>query len=368
MAKQFLTPIDLNKNELQNARLQNLATAPSSPVVGQFYFDTALNCNVTWNGVLWVPGDAAKVANGAIPLAKLATDPLARANHTGTQTAATISDLATVVKAYSVSDFALPTANVPFNSKLITNLLDPVNPQDAATKNYVDGAVQSAAAGIDGKASVRMVATTNLGALSGLSSIDGITPVAGDRILVTAQTTASQNGAYVAASGAWTRALDADQNGEITPGAFWFVEEGTTWGKSQWRCNNTGAIVIGTTAIVIVTFNAAVAYTGGAGMTLTGNDFAIGQGAGIIVGADTIAIDTTVVVRKVAATIGDAAATSFVITHNLGTLDVTVVVYRNGGSYDEVECDIEHTSTNTITARFVGFVPSAGQFRVVIHG
>ena len=368
MAKQFLTAIDLNKNELQNARLQNLATAPASPVSGQVYFDTALGCNVTYNGTLWVPGDASKVANGAIPLAKLATDPLARANHTGTQTASSVSDLATVVKGYSVSDFALPTANVPFNSKLITNLLDPVSPQDAATRNYVDGAVQSAAAGIDGKASVRVVNTANMAALSGLAAIDGITPIAGDRVLLTAQTTASQNGVYVAASGAWTRALDADQNGEITPGAFWFVEEGTTWGKSQWRCNNTGAIVIGTTGITIVTFGAAAAYTGGAGLLLTGNDFSVGQGAGILVTADAIAIDTSVVARKVAATIGDASATSFVVTHNLGTLDVIPTVYRNGGSYDEVECDIEHTSTNTITVRFIGFVPSAGQFRVVIHG
>lgn len=367
MARTFLTPIDLSKNELQNARLQNLAAAPGSPVLGQFYFDTALNCQVTFNGTIWVPADAAKVTNGYIPIAKLAADPMARANHTGTQTASTINDLAVTVKGYALSDFAAPTVDVPFNSKKITGLLDPTNAQDGATKNYVDAAVQSSAAGIDSKASVRLLAVANVAALSGLTAIDGVTPAIGDRVLLTAQTTGSQNGVYVAASGAWSRALDADQNNEITPGAFWFVEEGTTYSKTQWRCNNSGGIVVGTTSITIVQFGATLAYTGGNGLVLTGGDFAVGAGTGIVVGADNVAIDTAVVTRKYSANVGDAAAVFFVVTHNLGTTDVTVAVYRNGGSFDQVECDIEHTSTNTITVRFAA-VPSAAQFRVVVHG
>src|SRR5205085_5154882 len=125
-------------------------------------------------------------------------------------------------------------------------------------KNYVDTTVQASAAGIDSKPSVRAVATANV-ALTGTQTIDGVALVAGDRVLCRAQTTGSQNGVYVVAAGAWSRAADADANNELTPGAFWFVEEGTTYGKSQWRIENTGAIVVGTTAITVNQFGAASA-------------------------------------------------------------------------------------------------------------
>ena len=366
MAKKYLTSVDLNKNELQNARIQNLASAPASPVAGQTYYDTATNAAYIYNGTAWVATDASKLS-GTIPNGALATNPLARANHTGTQTASTISDLATTVQAYRLDQFAAPTASVSMNSQKITNLAAPTaGSSDAARISDVESAVQSAAAGIDSKPSVRIVATANIASLSGLAAIDGITPVANDRILLTAQTTASQNGVYNASSGAWTRVLDADATGEITPGAFWFVEEGTTYGKTQWRCNNTGTITLGTTSITIVQFGAASSYTAGNGLTLTGSDFAVGAGTGISVAADSVAIDTAVVARKFAATIGDGTATSYTVTHNLANQDVMTQV-REISTNNIVEVDIQNNGTNTVVIAFAS-APALNTMRVVVIG
>lgn len=82
--------------------------------------------------------DAKVSATAGIALSKLATNPLARANHTGTQTAATISDFDTQVRASRLDQLAAPTAAVSLNSQKITNLATPTANGDAATKAYAD--------------------------------------------------------------------------------------------------------------------------------------------------------------------------------------------------------------------------------------
>jgi Collagen triple helix repeat (20 copies) len=72
-------------------------------------------------------------------------------------------------------------------------------------------------------------------------------------------------------------------------------------------------------------------------------------------------------ISKFAANVGDGIATSFTITHNLGTRDVQAVCYRNSGNFDDIICEIQHTSTTAITLIFET-PPSAGQFRVVVIG
>lgn len=257
-------------------------------------------------------------------------------------------------------------ASLDLNSQKITSLLDPTGAQDAATKAYVD----ATAAGIDWKRSVR-AATTAAGTLASSfengDAIDGVTLATGDRILIKDQAAGAENGIYtVNASGAPTRATDADTAAEVTSGMAVFVEEGTTNADTGWVMTNNGAITLGTTALVFAQFTALGQVTAGAGLTKTGATLDVGAGSGISVAADSVAIDTAVVVRKYAASFGDGAATSYNIDHNLGTLDVTLEVFRNSDGV-KVECDVTHSTTNRVILAFA-VAPTSNQYRVVVHG
>lgn len=359
----YFNNIDLQKNQLLQGVIHPTGTAPSSPVTGQTYYDTGTLQLLTWSGSAWrhLATDSA-LLNG-----QANTFYLSRTNHTGTQLAATISDLSTTVRSYTLDTFSVPAANVSFNSKTLTNLSDPTSAQDAATKNYVDTQLQQASAGIDSKPSVRLLANSNI-TLSGTQTIDGVSAIAGDRVLVRGQSTGSQNGVYVVAAGAWTRAVDADATGELTPGAFWFVEEGTTYGKTQWRIENTGTITLGSTAITINQFGAAGSYLAGNGLTLGGSTFSVTPVAsgGITVSGSGVAVDTTIVARKYSTSIGNGSLTSIPITHNLGTKDVQVT-FRLVSTDEFVLVDWTATDTNTVTASFAT-APASSAIRVTVIG
>lgn len=365
MAQKFLTAIDLTKQELQNARIQNLASAPGSPVEGQVYHDTVTHATYIWNGSAWRPVDAAKLTDGTIANTALTTNPLARANHTGTQTASTISDFDTQVRTSRLDQMAAPTTSVSLNSQKITGLATPTAGTDAANKNYVDDAV----AGLSWKNEVR-VATTTSGTLASSfangQTVDGTVLATGDRILIKDQSTQTENGIYtVNSSGAPTRATDADSAGEIN-GAAVFVTNGTANQGTRWVCNVTGTITLGSTNITFVQFAGGQTYTAGNGLTLNTNDFNVGAGTGITVAADSVAIDTAVVVRKYAANIGDGSTTAIAVTHSLNTLDTIAEVFTVSDG-TKVICDVTHTSVNVTTFTFA-VAPTSNQYRVVIHG
>lgn len=428
--------IDLNKKEIRNARVHVLGSAPSSPVTGQLYYDSGTNLLQWWDGTVWqsakggAPTGAAggdltgtypnpTVVAAAITLAKMAN--LAANSFIGNNTGSAATPIAltvaqakallaivpgdvtgfdTQVRTNRLDQMAAPTASVPFNSQKITGLLDPTAAQDAATKAYVD----ATAAGIDWKRSVR-VATTAAGTLASsfenADVIDGVTLATGDRILIKDQAAGAENGIYtVNASGAPTRATDADTAAEVTSGMSVFVEEGTVNADTGWVMTNNGAITLGTTALVFAQFTALGQVTAGAALTKTGSTLdvavdtttievnadalriaagaagagltggagsalAVGAGNGISVAADSVAVDPAVVVRKFAVGI-TGGATSEVITHNLNTRDVTVALVNNATPWDSVEVEWEATSVNTVTLRSPINLPAS--YRCVVHG
>ena len=181
------------------------------------------------------------------------------------------------------------TGTVAVNSSRITGLADPTDPQDAATKAYVD----AARSGLDIKASVRAATTANI-TLSNTQTIDGVALSVGDRVLVKDQNTASQNGIYVVASGSWSRSTDADEPAEVTPGFFFFVEEGTVNADSGWVMTADGTITIGTTAITFAQFSGAGQIVAGDGLSKTGNTLSVNTANGIEISADNVQLASTV--------------------------------------------------------------------------
>ncbi len=180
-----------------------------------------------------------------------------------------------------------------------------VNTVQIATTAFVQAAVDLARTGLTFKNAVRVATTANLAALSGLLTVDGVTLVAGDRILVKNQTAGAANGIYDVASGAWTRSSDFDTAAEIQAGAFMFVEEGTTQADTAWVLSTDGTIVVGTTVLAFAQFSSAGDIVAGNGLTRTGNTLTVGGTANrITVGATTVDIASTYVGQTSITTLG----------------------------------------------------------------
>lgn len=208
-----------------------------------------------------------------------------------TLTAAKISDFDTQVRTSRLDQMAAPTASVSFNSQKITSLATPTADTDAATKAYVDATKQ----GLDVKDSCR-VATTGEITLSGTQTIDGVSVIAGDRVLVKNQISNTiDNGIYVVAAGSWSRATDANSSTKVNPGMFTFIEEGTTNADSGWILTTNAPITLGSTQLTFAQFSGAGQITAGAGLTKSGNtiDVVTASSARIVVNADSIDLATT---------------------------------------------------------------------------
>lgn len=263
-----------------------------------------------------------------------------------------ITSTPTTISGYGITDA------VNKGGDTMTGLLvlsgDPVANLGAATKQYVDSVAQ----GLDVKQSVKVATTANI-TLSGTQTIDGISVVAGDRVLVKDQSTASANGIYIVAAGAWTRATDMDAWAEV-PGAFTFVEQGTVNADSGWVCTADQGGTLGTTGITFAQFSGAGQITAGAGLTKSGNTIdVVGTSNRILVNADSIDIASTYVGQSSITTLG---------TITTGTWNATAVgaIYGGTGLTSYATGDTIYASgANTLAKLAIG---STGQVLTVSGG
>ena len=222
-------------------------------------------------------------------------------NYLDSTTSMTTADVAldSAIKAVSdVADAAVVRAGDTMGGTLnmstnkITNLPSPTDDADAATKGYVD----ATASGLDVKASVRVATTgnTSIANLGAGTLIDGVTLAEGDRVLLKDQVNAYENGIYVVGSAAagGTRAADFDSDGEVTSGAFTFVEEGTANGSNGYVLVTADAVTVGSTNMSFEQFSGAGQIEAGAGIKKNGNELFLSFGAGVVeLPSDEIGLD-----------------------------------------------------------------------------
>jgi hypothetical protein len=181
------------------------------------------------------------------------------------------------------------TGAIAMSNSKITGLATPTADQDGATKAYVDSVAQ----GLDAKASCRAATTANI-SLSGAQTIDGVAVIAGERVLVQNQSSASANGIYVAAASSWARSSDASTWDSLVA-AYTFIEQGTINGNNGFICTIAPGGTLGTTPVTWAQFSGAGQVIAGTGMSKTGNTLNVNTASAsrIVVGADEIDLATT---------------------------------------------------------------------------
>jgi hypothetical protein len=373
----FLTNVNLKQNQLLQARLQNLSTAPTSPtpVEGQMYYDTTSHRAFVYNNSTWVGMDSvgSAVADGSITLAKMAN--MATASFIGRKTAAT----------------GVPEILSKSDALTILNVADGAN-------NYVhpsgDGNLHVPATGTTNSGNILIAGSTAGSAAwgtnapawsnvankptSSVSSIDGA--VVNSHVQNT-DTGTSSSTFMIGTGGSKLK----NNSGEVQ------IRNNADTDYADLRVNNLvvmgGTTTINSNVVNIgdneILLNSDVAVTGdnsdgglaikrlmADNVTLKNALLTFNNSTGkwqTTQGAVTTTLVTTQIANKVSAVIGDAISTSFVITHSLNSRELVVSIHETAGSYNVVYADIAMTSLDTITVSFA-VAPTSNQYTVSIVG
>ena len=433
MAKKFLVSLDLNKNELLNARIQNLGAAPSNPVSGQIYYDTSSNTMYYYNGLAspngpWMPmsgsteviqdvigsaiiggvgltstyndtagtltidldntavtagsyGSQTKIpsftvdAQGRLTAASetdVATN-LSIAGDTGTDTVNLLTDTLTVVGGEGI-DVAVTNNTITVSAEDATD-----TNKGVASFNATDFTVTSGAVSINKDSVITLSGDVNgTGTMTNLGDVTITTTVQPNSVALGTDTT----GDYVAnIQGTANEVTVSPTTGEGTTVTIGLPDDVSITNNLTvgGNLNVAGTINSVNTTQVNIVDNKINLNTDFVGIPLADAGIRVERGDGTDVEILwnetndnwTLTNNGTnyhAIARKYAVDLANPdTLTSLVITHNLGSDDVTVQVFETAGTKALVETDVERTSANTITLKFAT-APASGAYRVVITG
>jgi hypothetical protein len=231
------------------------------------------------------------------------------------------------------------TASFNAGGFAISNVGSPATGTDAANKSYVDALVNGVKLHF-----ARLLSITNV-ALTGLQTIDGVTAADGDIILLTGQTTGSQNGFWTAHSGAWTRPTFWAAASTISEGNYAILDsDGTTYKNTKYFITNTGNIVVDTTVVTFSQDSSGTAYTAGNGISLTGNSFAAKLSNGL-----TFDGSQNIVVQAQATGLLTSGATGVAITNGSAAGNLIVANGSLNPAWVAASGDVSLASTGAFT-------------------
>ncbi len=431
MARKFLVSVDLNKNELLNARIQNLGAAPSSPVTGQIYYDTSDYKMYYYNGLAspdgpWMPMSGstevvqdiigASVEGGvgltrtyvdstgittidldntavtagsygsssAIPVftvdaqgrltaastVALATT-LSIAGDTGTDTVSLLTDTLTVAGGEGI-DIAVTNNTVTVSAEDATS-----TNKGVASFNSTDFTVTSGAVTLNKDPVITLSGDVNgTGTMTNLGDVTITTTVQPNSVALGTDTTGDYVATIVGTANEVTVSPNSGESAAVTiglPDDVTITNNLTVGGN----LNVTGTINSVNTTQVNIVDNKINLNTDFTGAPVTDAGIRVERGTSPDV--EILWNETTdnwtltnngtnynAIARKFTQTLS-TSATSYTITHNLGTADVLVQISETASPFAKVETDVELTSTSVATIKFA-VAPSAGEYKVVVIG
>ena len=395
MAMKFVTNLDLNKNELQNARVQNLATAPGSPVEGQIYYDTGDDTIYFRNASAWIniAGDISGVTAGT-GLTGGGTSGVVTVTLANTAVTAAAYGSATAVATFTVDAqgrlTAAANATIAIPSTAVTDFTEAV--QDVAGAAIAGTANEITVTYNDGAGTITLSQPDDV-TVGGVLTVTGNLVVNGTTTTVNSTTTTVDDPIFTLGGDTAPSSDDNKDRGiefryhtgsaakvgyfgyDDSTGYFTYIPDATnntevfsgTQGTISVLAYNIGAnaVLSGTTlGSTIVTSSLTAVGTIATG-TWAATDVAVAHGG---TGASTAAAARTNLgaTTKVTGTIGDGSATAIAVTHSLGTDDVVVEVY-DASNKETVICDVDRTSTDAVTLTFAS-APASNAYKVVIVG